>query len=168
VTSLLTEPNAQDDSREFRRKLLRDLLVLGFAAVEIEPGASGAPAANLYVLDSGNLRVDFDQHGSILGFTQFDVNGKPILGKDGVHTFLPDEVIYYQLDPKSESRYPMSRIEQLFACAVIEQLMLSYIGGALHRRQHPVRRHGPGRHHRGRGEGRGRPLERAGRGVRAP
>jgi phage portal protein BeeE len=128
VTSLLTEPNAQDDSREFRRKLLRDLLVLGFAAVEIEPGASGAPAANLYVLDSGNLRVDFDQHGSILGFTQFDVNGKPILGKDGVHTFLPDEVIYYQLDPKSESRYPMSRIEQLFACAVIEQLMLSYIG----------------------------------------
>jgi hypothetical protein len=129
VNSLLEEPNAQDDCREFRRKLLRDLFVVGFACVEIEPGQNGSPAANLYVLDAANIRVDFDEHGTVLGFTQFNHKGDPIIGRDGKHTFTADEVIYYQLDPRSESRYPMSRVEQLFACAVIEQLMLSFIGG---------------------------------------
>lgn len=129
VADLLDNPNPQDDEREFRRKVLRDLLILGYAAVEIEEGndASGL-VANLYVLDAGNLRVDFDKHGNILGYNQLDVYGQPIPGRDGVHTFLPEQVIFYQLDPRSESQYPMSRVMQLYACAVIEQLMLSYIG----------------------------------------
>jgi hypothetical protein len=129
VADLMDNPNPQDDERAFRRKVLRDMLVLGFGAVEIEPGRDGSAVANLYALDAGNLQIDYDKHGTILGYNQLDVNGNPVRGKDGVHTFTPEQVIYYPLDPRSESQYPMSRVQQLFACAVIEQLMLSYIGG---------------------------------------
>ena len=127
VNDLLLKPNPQDDEREFRRMLLRDLLIIGYAAVEIEPGVGGG-VANLHILDAGNVTVDYDKHGTILGYDQLDIWGNPIIGHDGIHTFTPDEVIFYQLDPRSESKYPMSRIMQLYACAVIEQLMLTYIG----------------------------------------
>ena len=128
MTDLIERPNAQDDEREFRYKLFRDLAILGYAAVEIEPGRNGEPVANLHVLDAGNLRVDFDKNGTILGYNQLDVYGNPLIGRDGVHTFMRDEVIFYQRDPRSESKYPMSRVQQLFACAVVESLMLAYIG----------------------------------------
>jgi hypothetical protein len=134
MDDLLKRPNDQDDAREFRYKLFRDLAILGYAGVEIEPGVDSygkivpGSVANLHVLDAGNLKVDFDSHGTILGYNQLDVQGNPIIGRDGVHTFTRDEVIFYQRDPRSESRYPMSRVQQLFACSVVEALMLSYIG----------------------------------------
>jgi hypothetical protein len=128
VNDLLERPNPQDDEREFRRKLLRDLIILGYAAVEIEPGDT-TKVANLHVLDGANVRIDYDSHGFVLGYDQLDQFGKPLIGRDGVHTFMPDEVVFYQLDPRSESRYPASRVAQLFAAGIIEQLMLSFIGG---------------------------------------
>jgi hypothetical protein len=128
VNDLLERPNPQDDEREFRRKLLRDLAILGYAAIEIEPGAT-TKVANLHVLDGANVRIDYDSHGTVLGYDQLDPWGKPILGTDGIHTFTPDEVVFFQLDPRSESRYPGSRVAQLFAAGVIEQMMLAFIGG---------------------------------------
>lgn len=127
INDLLNRPNNQDTERRYRKKLLRDLVTLGYAAVEIERDQNGG-VANLYVLDAARLRVDFDKHGKVLGYDQLDVYGQPIPGPTG-HTFQTEEVIWYTLDAASESQFPQSRIEQLFALAVIEQMMLSFIGG---------------------------------------
>jgi hypothetical protein len=129
VRSLLDNPNQQDDSLEFRRRLYRELISFGYAAVEVEPGVDGSKVANWYVLDGANLTLDFDKHGTILGYYQRDINGDFIRGSDGNHTFTPDQVIFYQLDPRAESGYPMARVDQLFAPAVIEIMMLGFIGG---------------------------------------
>lgn len=128
INDLLARPNAQDTGRRFRRKLFRDLITLGFAAVEIERGTDGSSVANLNVLDAARMRVDFDKHGTVLGYDQLDVYGMPIKGPDGIHTWSTDEVIWYTLDAASESQFPHSRVEQLFAAAVIESLMLGFIG----------------------------------------
>lgn len=129
VKSLLDNPNKQDDALEFRKKLYRELISFGYAAVEVEPGIDGSKVANWYVLDGANLTLDFDKHGKILGYYVRDVNGDYIKGSDGDHTYTPDQIIFYQLDPRAESGYPMSRTDQLFAPAVIEIMMLGFIGG---------------------------------------
>ena len=130
INDLLSRPNSQDTERRFRRKLLRDLVSLGYALVEIDRDPDTGTVANLYVLDAARTRVDFDKHGKVLGYDMLDVYGMPIPGPNGApHTWEPDEVIYFNLDTISESLTPHGRIEQLFACAVIESMMMSFIGG---------------------------------------
>jgi hypothetical protein len=129
LEGLLRTPNPNDHARRFKVKLLRDLATLGYAGVEIEPGKGGSKVANLWVLDAGKLFVDYDQHGTNLGYNMLDAHGYPIAGPDGVHAWLPEEVLWFELNPMSNSLYPSSRISQLFTCAVIEDLMIAFIGG---------------------------------------
>ena len=129
LEGLLRTPNPNDTARRFKVKLLRDMATLGYAGVEIEAGKQGAKVANLWVLDAGKLYVDYDQHGTNLGYDMLDAHGWPIKGPDGVHAWLPEEVLWFTLNPMSNSLYPSSRIAQLFSSAVIEDLMLAFIGG---------------------------------------
>lgn len=130
---ILKRPNPQESHRQWRKKLMRDLEMLGYAFVEIERTPFGTPA-NLWVLDAATVHVDYDKHGTILGYTQLDVvTGKPIVtpvsqGGDGVHTWVPDDILFYKLDPISESNYPTSRLAELFALGVVETLIVSFIG----------------------------------------
>lgn len=126
VEDFLRSPNPQDTGKQFLTKVYRDLATLGFASVEIEPAANGKPA-NLWTLDAARLRLDYDEHGSILGYDMLDAHGRPITGKDHVHGWLPNEVIYFARDPISSSLYPTSRISQLFTVAVLEDLMIYFI-----------------------------------------
>lgn len=152
VQKMLKKPNTVQTARQFRLALFRDLITLGFAAIEIEPDANGEPA-NLWVMDAARLRIDYDEHGSILGYDMLDAHGMPVMkGRDdrqsfyslpegvgigaytdnltgkGEHGWEPDEVIFFSLNPMSESAYPYSRITQLFTIAVIEDLMMYFIG----------------------------------------
>lgn len=122
-------PNPQDTERRFRAKLHRDLFTLGYAAIEIEAGAITGKPANLWTLDAGRLRVDFDQHGTILGYNMLDAHGYPITQNGTPWAWRPDQVIFFSLNPMSESLYPYSRIQQLFTLAVVEDLMVNFIGG---------------------------------------
>lgn len=128
VRSFMQKPNPVDTWRQFLFQILRDLVTIGWAAVEIEPDASGRPA-NLWALDSARLYIDFDEHGKILGFDMLDAHGMPITTGDGTHAWRPEEVIYFRLSPQTNSRYPTSRILQLFPAAVVENMMLAFIGG---------------------------------------
>ena len=127
VESILRTPNPQETWKRFVRKLMRDLLRYGYAGVEIEPNQSG-DVANLWVLDGQTLKVDFDEHGIIKGFDQMDAHGMPIRGPDGVHGWKSEEVIWFVLDPDSDTVYGTSRIAQIFVMGVIESLMLNYVG----------------------------------------
>lgn len=127
VMSLLRKPNQQETWRRFVRKLMRDLLDFGYAAVEMEPNNLGG-VANLHVLDGKTLRVDFDEHGQVLGYAQLNARGQPIVGPDGVHAWSPNEVIWFVLDPSADTLYGTSRIAQLFVCGIIESLMLHFVG----------------------------------------
>lgn len=154
IRKLLTNPNPTQTSRQFRLALISDLFTLGFAAIEIEPDEMGQPV-NLWVMDAARLKVDFDEHGTILGYDMLDAYGRPIIrgqnssasmyqipenGSDmgfaspyskekGVHGWEPEEVIFFNLNPQSKSVYPYSRITQLFTTAVVEDLMMAFIGG---------------------------------------
>jgi hypothetical protein len=128
VENLLMIPNDDDTGRQLLEQLVYDLAVLGFAALEIEPNVYGKPA-KLHVLDAARLKVDFDEHGKILGYDMLDAHGMPIHGRDGVHTWQPDEIIYFRRGAVSNSRYPLSRIHQLFSCAVLESMILAFVGG---------------------------------------
>lgn len=127
LQQLLNRPNTVDSRRHFLRQIAKDLTTIGWAAVEIEPDASGN-VANLWVLDSARLYVDFDQHGDVLGYDMMDASGFPIHGPDHTHAWLPSEIIFFRLDPQTNSIYPSSRIQQLFPAAVVENLMLAFIG----------------------------------------
>ncbi|GHO44523.1 phage portal protein [Ktedonospora formicarum] len=127
VRDFFNKPNERDTGKHFLEALYRDLIVLGYGAIEIERSASGK-AANLRVLDAGKLKVDYDQHGTVLGYNMLNALGFPIIGEDGVHTWLPKDIIFFKRDAKSSSVYPESRLDQLFVCAVIESLMLAFIG----------------------------------------
>ena len=50
LDELLTKPNAQDTERRFRRKLLRDLLTLGYGAVEIERDAEATSPTSAFAI----------------------------------------------------------------------------------------------------------------------
>ncbi len=128
VQAFLDNPNDFDSPRHFRSKLIWDLLVLGFAAIEIEQNKRGRPA-KLHVLDAARLRVDYDEHGTVLGYDMLDAHGMPIRGRDGIHAWLPAQIIFLRRDPVSNSLYPLSRVAQLFSAAVIEDMMMAFIGG---------------------------------------
>ena len=127
LTSLLLRPNPVDSRRHFLRQIMKDLSTIGWAAVEIERDSEGH-VANLWVLDAARLYIDFDQHGDVLGYDMMDASGFPIHGPDHVHAWLPSEIIFFRLDPQTNSLYPSSRIQQLFPAAVVENLMLAFIG----------------------------------------
>ena len=123
----MRKPNPQDTWLQFKLALFRDIVTIGWAAVEIEKDQDGG-VANLWTLDSAKLYIDFDEHGTILGYDMMDARGMPIHGPDGTHAWLPDEVILYRLNPVTYSRYPASRISQLYVLGVIEDMMMSFIG----------------------------------------
>ncbi len=123
----MTRPNPQDSWLQFKLALFRDLVTIGWAAVEIEKDQDGG-VANLWTLDSAKLYIDFDEQGVIQGYDMMDARGMPIHGPDGTHAWLPDEVIFYRLNPVTYSRYPASRISQLYVLGVIEDMMMSFIG----------------------------------------
>lgn len=125
--SFMLRPNPNDTWLQLISQTLRDLVTLGWAAVEIEKDAEGH-AANLWPLDAARLYVDFDAHGLITGFDMLDPHGFPIVGRDGKHAWTPEELIYFRLNPQTNSRYPASRMTQVFPSAVIENLMLAFIG----------------------------------------
>ena len=103
------------------------MVTLGYAGIEIEAGAQTGRPANLWVLDAGKLYVDYDEHGKVLGYDMLNAYGRPIQDADGVHAWTPDQVIWFALNPMSNSLYPSSRIQQLFVSAVIEDLMMAFI-----------------------------------------
>ena len=129
LTELLRRPNPNDTDRRFRTMIFRDMVTLGYAGVEIERGSKTGRPANLWVQDAGKLYVDYDEHGKVLGYDMLNAYGRPINEGDGVHAWAPDEVIWFSLNPMSNSLYPSSRIQQLFVSAVIEDLMMAFIGG---------------------------------------
>lgn len=128
IDQFLENPNDFDTKRQFMSKIIWDLGILGFAAIEIEPNRFGKPA-KLHVLDAARIGIDYDEHGKVLGYTMLDAHGIPIRGTDGVHAWTPDEVIFLRRDAVSDSLYPLSRIHQLFTCAVLEDMMVNFISG---------------------------------------
>jgi hypothetical protein len=126
VDDFMKFPNTQDTWGQLRYKLERDIITIGYGALEIERDERGNPA-NLWNIDAGRLRIDYDEHGIILGYDELDILGMPITGPDGVHGWLPQDIIYFPRDPVSHSVYGTSRVAQLFTLGVIEDLMLSFI-----------------------------------------
>ena len=123
----MVRPNPQDSWLQFKLALFRDLVTIGWAAVELERDSSGG-VANLWTLDAAKLYIDFDEQGVIQGYDMIDARGMPIHGPDGTHAWLSDEVIFYRLNPVTYSRYPASRLSQLYTLGLIEDLMMAFIG----------------------------------------
>ncbi len=121
----LRKPNPQTNGQEFLRALVRDIAVLGYGAVEVVHGPGGL---ELWNLDATKLSIDFDEHGTILGYDQLNAEGVPIRGEDGMHAWEPEDVILFRHDAVTWSVYPMSRVEQLYTAAIVESLMLNFVG----------------------------------------
>ncbi len=128
VTKLMMQPNPRDSWKRLIYQTARDMTTLGFAAWEIERNPFGKPA-NLWPLDAARVKSDYDEHGTLLGWDMLDAHGVPIRGEDKVHAWLPNDVIWFQRDPQTNSIYPSSRIQQIFTCAILEDYMLAFIGG---------------------------------------
>lgn len=128
VRDLLAIPNDEDTGRDFIQMLARDLLVFGYAALQVEFDEFNRVAA-LWPLDAAKLAIDFGEHGEILGYDMVDAHGRPIRGPDGIHSWTRREVIFFRRDPVTYSRYSLSRITQLFSLALLEDLMWSFISG---------------------------------------
>jgi hypothetical protein len=124
--SFMRRPNPRDTWGQFRYKIERDMAVIGYGAAEIERDAEGAPV-NLWTLDAARLRIDYDEHGTILGYDMLDIRGMPVKGEDGVHGWLPQDILFFPRDPNSYSIYSTSRISQLFTLAVLEDMMIAFI-----------------------------------------
>jgi phage portal protein BeeE len=127
IEDLMRQPNTEENAHEFKEKLYRDLITLGACAIEIERNSSGG-VANLWPLDGARIRIDYDEHGQTIGYDMLNIHGMPIAGEDGIHAWLPNDIIYIQRGSRTESRYPHSRIVPLFAAAVLESLIMTYIG----------------------------------------
>lgn len=119
-------PNPRDTWEQLRYKLERDICTIGYGALEIERNQYGKPA-NLWPIDAGRLRIDYDEHGTIMGFDMIDIIGMPVKGPDGVHGWNPEDILFFPRDPNSYSLYSTSRISQLFTLAVLEDLMIAFI-----------------------------------------
>lgn len=127
LRDFMTRPNPNDTERRFKLKLFRDMITLGWAAAEKEYDADGN-VANLWPLDAARLRIDYDEHETILGYNMLDVRGMPI-SKDGTdHAWYPQDIIPFIMNPTTHSAYATSRISQLFVLGVIEDLMMHFIG----------------------------------------
>jgi HK97 family phage portal protein len=127
VLDFLERPNRNDTQKHILEKIYRDLFILNFAAIEIERDSRNR-VANLHVLDAARLHIDYDASGDILGYNMRNEYGEPII-KDGGHTWRPEDIILFRRDAESSSVYPASRLDQLFALGVIENLMIAFIGG---------------------------------------
>ncbi len=127
LMDFLDNPNPQETGKDFKKKLLRDLTTIGYAAIEIERNSEGK-VANLFALDAGRMHIDYDEHGTVKGYTMMNAYGIPITSGDGVHAWVPEDIIYIQRDPVTDSLYPIARIAQIFPSAVLEALMLEFIG----------------------------------------
>lgn len=125
VQDILANPNPRMTGLELKKVTLRDLATFGYAAWEIVRTNN----LEFYPIDITRMTIDYDSHGTLLGFNQFDEYNVVIVGKDGIHTWMPDEVVLFSHDPVSYSGYSLGRISQLYSAAVIESLMLAYIGG---------------------------------------
>lgn len=127
LRQFLAKPNSVDSWLHYLSKTIRDLFTLGMSGTEIEWSTSHRPHA-IHALDTARLRIDFDEHGNVLGFDMLDARGIPINQGDGVHAWLPEDVILFRRDPTSDSVYSLSRVQQLFVLGIIESLMLDFIG----------------------------------------
>lgn len=127
LKQVMRRPNSNDTGLEFKQKLIRDLFVLGQAAIEIEPGEGGG-FANLNVVDASRLRMDFEESGKMLGYNMLDIHGMPT-SRDGEspYAWLPEEMIFLKRDPMTTSNYGSSRVSQFFTYAIIEDLIHHYI-----------------------------------------
>lgn len=128
VMSFIKNPNKDNTGVHVNTALIRDIVSIGYGGLEIIDDATGRPAA-LRNIDGVRFYVDYDEHGTLLGYNQLNAHGMPIRGPDGVHAWNPDEVLYFKRNPQTKTPYPFSHVQQLFVCAVIEDLMLSFIGG---------------------------------------
>ena len=156
INKLFQSPNPTQTARQFKLALMRDIFTFGFGAIEIEFDEAHEVPVHLWVMDAARLKVDYDEHGNIKGYDMLDAHGNPVLrnrtmsssaalyefpqtgqgmGVDSAmpghvseeHGWSPDEVIFFNLNPMSNSVYPSSRIVQLFTNAVIEDLMMHFI-----------------------------------------
>lgn len=128
IKSIMRKPNPQQTWRRWFRMLARDILTFGYAGVEVEYTAAGT-VANLWVLDNARIRVDYNEHGEVQGYDMLNAYAMPIVGDDKVHAWKPNQVLWFVLDEQSNTLYGSSRIQQLFACGVLEAMMLNFIGG---------------------------------------
>ena len=126
VKQYLRRPNARQTGKRFFNMLMRDLMTFGYAGVEIEPNSSGG-VANLNVIDNQRIRIDYDEHGNVLGYNIMNAAGQPARGTDGVHTWQQNEVLWFVRDEQSNSLEGVSRIKMLFALGVLESLILTFI-----------------------------------------
>jgi phage portal protein BeeE len=93
--------------------------------------ARGAPIINK---PNGSSMYEFPQGPGIgtpsmevpPSYTNSSVDSNSAPGTD-LHGWEPEEVIFFSLNPISESVYPHSRIVQLFTAAVLEDLMMQFI-----------------------------------------
>lgn len=140
IRKVLTRPNPDQTRRQFLLSLMRDIVTFGYGAVEIVPTGRPDNPVDLWVMDSARLWIDFDEHGYVRGYDMLDVHGQLVppkgkresvpyqMGEDSPeHGWEPNEVIFFSLNPVSESVYPRSRIVQLFTAAVLEDLMVQFI-----------------------------------------
>jgi hypothetical protein len=159
VKRILKQPNDNQTGRQFMLTLLRDLVIFGYAAVEIVRTENLEQPVQLWVMDSARLRIDFDEHGYVKGYDMLDARGMPIVDVKksgnmsdiyqfpqgntmgatsgpaysgsstltGLHGWEPEDVIFFTLNPISESVYPYSRIVQLYSAAILEDTMMAFI-----------------------------------------
>jgi phage portal protein BeeE len=81
---------------------------------------------NIYEFPSGmNMGVTSQQLGT--GTSNYPSNDNNSAPGTNLHGWEPEEVIFFSLNPISESVYPHSRIVQLFTSAVLEDLMMQFI-----------------------------------------
>lgn len=126
VRQYLRRPNHQQTGKRFFHSLMRDVMTFGYAGVEIEPNTSGG-VANLNVIDNQRIRVDYDEHGKVIGYNIINAAGQPTRGSDGTHTWQPEEVIWFVRDEQSDRLVGVSRVKMLFALGVLESLILTFI-----------------------------------------
>lgn len=80
---------------------------------------------SMYELPTG-MAMGAASLASVPSYTASSVDANHAPGTD-LHGWEPDEVIFFALNPISESVYPSSRIVQLFSSAVLEDLMMQFI-----------------------------------------
>lgn len=95
--------------------------------------ARGMPIVNGHKTTDASDMYNFP-HGNTMGATSGPIGDTaPPSGYEGtasdtdLHGWNPDEVIFFSLNPISESAYPHSRIVQLFSAALLEDLMIQFI-----------------------------------------
>ena len=81
LKAILDNPNPDQTKRHFMMSLMRDLITFGYAAVELVQTGRPDNPIDMWVMDGARLKIDFDEHGYILGYDMLDARGTPIIGK---------------------------------------------------------------------------------------